>query len=319
MKQFVFLVCSLCAFFSTTAFAQMTYDYGSALDAAIKFYDANRCGPDAGTGNQFSWRGACHTTDKDGSIDLTGGYHDAGDHVKFGLPQCWSAATLGFALYEYPTVFTGTRKTQMLRAIKWFTDYFLKSHSSTGAFYYQVGDGNIDHGYWGAPEAQTGARPVIKAPPGSDVCAEAAAALALMYLNYKSDDAAYAQKCLDAAKDLYAIALANCNSKATARCSDGAGGNFYKSSSHYDDMCWGAIWLYTATGTATYLDSIDHWSTIPNDPGDNQYQKKWSPAWDDVILFVLLKMAEITGNDKYYQGVVWNLDWCRDASNKSPY
>ena len=84
-------------------------------------------------------------------------------------------------------------------------------------------------------------------------------------------------------------------------------------------MCWGGIWLYTATEDPTYLDSIDAWTLIPNDPGDNHYQKRWSPAWDDVILFVLLKMAEITGDDKYYQGLVWNLEWCRDECQKSPY
>jgi endoglucanase len=316
MKKLACCGC-LIALFALNAFPQ-TFDYGSALDAAIKFYDANRCGPDAGTGNLFSWRGACHTGDKDGSVDLTGGYHDAGDHVKFGLPQCWSAAILGWAMYEYPAVFE-SKKAAYFRMLKWYTDYFLKCHPSANVFYYNIGDGNADHGYWGAPEAQTGTRPVLKAPPGSDVCAEGAAALALMYLNYKSTDATYAEKCLTAAKELYAIALANCNSKETARSSDGAGGNFYKTSSHYDDMCWGGIWLYTATADTKYLDSIDHWTTIPNDPGDNHYQKKWSPAWDDVILFVLLKMAEITGNDKYYQGVAYNLDWALNQANKSTY
>ncbi|MBN1127414.1 MAG: glycoside hydrolase family 9 protein [Chitinispirillaceae bacterium] len=301
----------------TVSFAQ-THDYGSALDAAIKFYDANRCGPNAGTGNQFSWRGACHTDDKDGSIDLTGGYHDAGDHVKFGLPQCWSAATLAWAMYEFPDVFA-PRKAAYFRMLKWFTDYFLKCHPSANVFYYGVGDGNADHGYWGTPEAQTGARPVRKAPPGSDVCALASSALSLMYLIYKSEDAAYAERCLTAAKSLYAIALANYRTKETGRSTDGAGGNFYKTSSHYDDMCWGGIWLYTATGTSTYLDSIYAWTLVPNDPGDNHYQKRWSPAWDDNILFVLLKMAEITGDERYYQGLVWNLEWCRDVCNKSPY
>ncbi len=314
MKKYAIatIVC-LTAFLSTNTFGQMDFDYGSALDCAVKFFDANRCGPDAGTGNLFSWRGACHTSD-----EVTGGYHDAGDHVKFGMPQCWSAATLGWAMYEFPTVFE-PRKAAYFRAIKWFTDYFLKSHPSNGSFTYQIGDGNADHGYWGSPEGQTGSRPVIKAPPGSDVCGEASAALSLMYLNYKSTDEAYAQKCLDAAKDLYAMAVAGGGSKETARCSDGSGGNFYKSSSHYDDMCWAAIWLYTATGDAKYLEKVDAWIAIPNDPGDNNYQKKWSPAWDDAILFVLLKMAEITGDDKYYQGVVWNLEWCRDVANKSAY
>ncbi|MBN1759364.1 MAG: glycoside hydrolase family 9 protein, partial [Chitinispirillaceae bacterium] len=229
--------------------------------------------------------------------------------------QCWSAATLAWAYYEYPTAFAPV-KDKFFRMLKWFTDYFLACHPSAGVFYYGFGDGNADHGYWGAPEAQTGDRPARKAPPGSDVLAEGAAALALASLIFEDD--AYAKKCLDAAKELYDLALDNAGSIETARMNDGAGGNFYKSSSHYDDMCWGAIWLYTATGESEYLDPIEAWSKIPNDPGDNQYQKKWSPAWDDVILFVLLKMAEITGKDSYYDGLVWNLEWCRDECNKSP-
>jgi endoglucanase len=314
MKKFAFFGC-LIALLSLNAFPQAN-DYGSALDAAIKFFDANRCGPDAGTDNAFSWRGACHTGDKEGSTDLNGGYHDAGDHVKFGLSAAWTAALMGWALYEYPSVFE-TKKIALLRAIKWYTDWALKCHTSAGTLYYLIGDFNSDHGYWGAPEAQTTARPITKAPPGSDVCAATAAALALMYLNCKTSDATYAQKCLTAATELYSVALANAGSKTTARCTDGGGGNFYKSSSHYDDLCWAGIWLYTATEKTSYLDSIDAWSAIPNDPGDNHFQKKWSPAWDDEMLFVLLKMAEITGNDKYYQGVVWNLDWCKNSANKA--
>ena len=309
MKKWAF-ICSTLALTGTSAFAQL--DYPSALKAAITFFDANRCGPDAGTGNKFAWRGACHKDDQ-----VPGGYHDAGDHVKFGLPQGWSAATLAWTYYEYPTVFAPV-KADFFRMLKWFTDYFLASHPSPDVFWYNIGDGNADHGYWGPPESQTGPRPAIKAPPGADVMAQHAAALALMSIIYKSEDAAYATKCLEAAKSLYTLALANAGSTATGRASDGAGGNFYKSSSHYDDLAWGAIWLYTATGTASYLDPVEAWTKIPNDPGDNHYQKKWSPAWDDAILSVLLKMAEITGKQEYYDAIVWNLEWCRDVSNKSP-
>ncbi len=292
------------------AFAQL--DYAGALDAAIMFFDANRCGPDAGTGNKFSWRSACHIGDA-----VTGGYHDAGDHVKFGHPQGWSAATLAWAYYEYPDVFA-SRKADFFRMLKWFTDYFLASWNGS-EFYYNIGDGNADHGYWGAPEDQTGERPALKAPPGADVLAQHSAALALMYLIYKAEDEAYATQCLNAALAMYDLALANAGSTATGRGSDGSGGNFYKSSSHYDDLAWGAIWLYTATGTSSYLDPIEDWTKIPNDPGDNHYQKQWAPAWDDAILFVLLKMAEITGKQEYYDAIVWNLEWVRDAAPKSPY
>jgi endoglucanase len=313
MKLYVLLGYLILATTMNVSSAQASFDYGSALDAAMQFYDANRCGPDAGKDNLFSWRGACHTTD-----EIPGGYHDAGDHVKFGLPQCWSAALLGWAMYEYPSVFE-SHKEKYFHMMKWFTDYFLACHTSNGSFVYQIGEGNADHGYWGAPEQQPSSdRLVIKAPPGSDVCGEAAAALALMYLNYKSTDESYANKCLDAAKDLYSMAVASAGSKETGRCSDGAGGSFYKSSSHYDDVVWGAIWLYTATGDDKYLDNVDEWILIKNDYGDDPFNKKWAPAWDDVTMFNLVKLAEITGNETYYKGVVSNLDWFKNTCRKSP-
>jgi len=68
--------------------AAASHDYATALKYSILFYDANKCGPDAAVDNVFSWRGPCHTTDgSEIGLDLTGGYHDAGDHVKFGLPR----------------------------------------------------------------------------------------------------------------------------------------------------------------------------------------------------------------------------------------
>ena len=41
--------------------------------------------------------------DGDGCVDLTGGWHDAGDHVKFGLPGSYSASTVGWGYYEFGT------------------------------------------------------------------------------------------------------------------------------------------------------------------------------------------------------------------------
>jgi len=36
--------------------------------------------------------------DGDGKVDVSGGFHDAGDHVKFGLPQAYAASTVGLGL-----------------------------------------------------------------------------------------------------------------------------------------------------------------------------------------------------------------------------
>src|SRR6185295_4191132 len=70
-----------------TASGQTTPDYRDALEKAIWFFDANKCGSSVAANTVFPWRGSCHITDGNQAspaLDLSGGFHDAGDHVKFG-------------------------------------------------------------------------------------------------------------------------------------------------------------------------------------------------------------------------------------------
>jgi hypothetical protein len=47
-------------------------------------------------------------------------------------------------------------------AVKWATDYFLKAHTAPNEFYGQVGQGDVDHAFWGRPEDMTMPRPAYK-------------------------------------------------------------------------------------------------------------------------------------------------------------
>ncbi|HEV2664382.1 MAG TPA: glycoside hydrolase family 9 protein [Blastocatellia bacterium] len=327
MRAALYLLATLtiCTFQPQSHFSQTTFDYGDALEKAIWFFDANKCGPNAATDNVFSWRAACHTSDGSAASpprDLTGGFHDAGDHVKFGLPQGFSASILGWSLYEYRAEFDSAGMTaKTLRTLKYFTDYFLRSHPNATTFYYQVGDGNADHGYWGSPELQTGSRPLFVATPSSpavDILGQHAAALALMSINYRSTDAAYANQCLAAARELFNMARTSVATCTGAGCRGQDGGDFYNSTSHFDDLAWGAIWLHIATGEQSFLDSVDGWISQPNDSNDNPYQKRWTMAWDDMTLANLLKMHQLTGRTKYRDGLRWNLVWYRDTLQRTP-
>ena len=74
--------------------------YKEALKYALQFYDANKCGSDAGN-NVSSWRGACHVNDgKDVGRDLSGGYHDCGDHVNFGITCNYDVSVIGWGLHD---------------------------------------------------------------------------------------------------------------------------------------------------------------------------------------------------------------------------
>lgn len=299
-----------------SAFAEETnFNYVDAFAKSILFYEANWCGPDAGN-NRIEWRGPCHCEDgKDVGLDLTGGFHDCGDHVKFGLPQCASASTLGWAYYEFKDVFIAKGQDgYMLNILKHFCDYFIKCFPNKTTFYYQVGDGDVDHQYWGPPELQTYNRPAyyVATPtnPGSDVAGDAAAALALMYLNYKDRDSVYADKCLTYAKDLYTFGMTyRGNSK---------GQSYYLPRDYLDELMWGSVWLYIATNDQTYMDNVEKLMVEKKISGDNMFNDNWTQCWDYVLTGVFTKLATISSNPKYKIIAEDHLDYWQNRLKSTP-
>lgn len=295
--------------------ADSNFNYVDAFAKSILFYEANWCGPDAGN-NRIKWRGPCHIEDgKDVKLDLTGGFHDCGDHVKFGLPQCASASTLAWAYYEFKDVFIEKGQDgYMLNILKHFTDYFMKCFQNKNTFYYQLGEGEADHAYWGPPELQTYNRPTYysatSAKPGSDVAGDAAAALALMYLNYQDKDKDYANTCLAYAKDLYTFGMSYRGSS--------LGQSFYQPKDYYDELMWGAVWLNIATGEKKYMDDIDKLMTEKGMGGDNMYNDHWTQCWDYVMTGVFTKLAQISDKPKYKVIAEEHMDYWQNGLDSTP-
>lgn len=72
-------------------------------------------------------------------MDLSGGYYDAGDNVKYGLPMAFTVTTLSWAAIYYKQELKAAKELDNVReAIKWGTDYFLKASSKKGRLYVQV-------------------------------------------------------------------------------------------------------------------------------------------------------------------------------------
>jgi hypothetical protein len=72
-------------------------------------------------------------------VDLVGGYYDAGDHVKFGLPMAFTVTMLSWSLIEYgDDVAASGELGHALEAIKWGTDYFIKAHTSPDELWAEV-------------------------------------------------------------------------------------------------------------------------------------------------------------------------------------
>ena len=239
------------------------YNYAKLLQESLYFYDANMCGPEVSSKCGLSWRSNCHTADqtvtyKGKTVDVSGGFHDAGDHVKFGLPQGYSAMVLALGYYEFGQAFDELGQTAHYQTIMdYFCDYFTRctvyNGSSVEAFCYQVGDGGADHAYWGAPENQTGSRPAFFADasnPATDEVCVAIAALAIHAANFP--ESANSETYLKTAKDLMTFVQKNSKSCAT----NGAAG-FYNSTDWKDDYCSALAALYAATGEASYKTELN--------------------------------------------------------------
>ncbi len=332
--------------------------WAEALQKALWFFNVNKSGPGVYC-TDVQWRGDAHLgdghikldpadpngvehlsqafieqnrdvldSDGNGEVDLAGGYHDAGDYIKFTLTTAYAASMIAWSMHEYPDAYLATGLAdEALGQIRWAADYLLKStfirddgDPSTidplVAFAHQVSDVSDHACFWMPPEVRrTELCPrkaffVSEEHPASDVTAAAAATLALtgrvVYDMRKTQaDVDYAEKCVNYAKSLYQFASQY--PEVTAGDDDG----LYESNSTNDDLAWAAIWLYLvnpAENEAYLEDAVDGerpWLSYGSQAeilrltdATNTWVPAWSESspqsWDSMRAGVILKMAQIS-------------------------
>ncbi|RZC54001.1 hypothetical protein C5167_012855 [Papaver somniferum] len=235
-----------------------TIDYADALTKSILFYEGQRSGKLPGN-QRMTWRK--DSALNDGSligVDLSGGYYDAGDNLKFNFPMAFTTTVLAWSVLEFGQLM-GSDLQYAIDAIKWSTYYLIKCTNNPGVIYVQVGEPNSDHGCWDRPEDMDTDRmsyAINTTHPGSEVSAEMAAALAASSIVFKSNDPVYSKILLDRATQVFNFANAyqgNCND-----CLRPFVCPFYCDWSGFqDELAWGALWLYKATHQPSYLDILN--------------------------------------------------------------
>ena len=144
-------------------------------------------------------------------VDLVGGYYDAGDNVKYGLPMAFTVTTLAWGAIFYESQLQELGELENVRAaVKWGTDYFLKAASRHNRLYVQVGDPIQDHQCWVRPENMKTARTVLmidEQHPGSEIAAETAAAMAASSILFRRVDQPYSHSLLNKAKSVRNFSL----------------------------------------------------------------------------------------------------------------
>jgi hypothetical protein len=309
MKKIYYLLLSLSMMLPGMLHAQVNPsfgedDYKKALWMTTRFYGAQRSGhgpnwliaeheptnvPSAL--QQYSGnfvKGKSFIKDADGSYDLTGGWFDCGDHVKFGQTLFYSAYMLILGYSEFPagyddhysfnyegyigaSDYTWEGKKgkpngipDILDEVKYATDYFLKAMRDESTFYYQVGNGDLDHKHWVTSSFMSalpkneggeaeGSRQIYKATGNATSMASfCGATLAAMARLYKPFDPEYAQACLNKAIVAYNFV------KNTTKGNTGGGGYYGAKPKYEPDMVVLFAELYRTTKDQKYLDEAQN-------------------------------------------------------------
>ncbi|XP_065870696.1 endoglucanase 8-like [Euphorbia lathyris] len=232
-------------------------DYGVALNKSILFFEGQRSGK-LPSNQRMNWRkdSAIH----DGSdigMDLSGGYYDAGDNIKFNFPMAFTTTLLAWSVIEFGQLM-GPDLNHAMDAIRWGTDYLLKSTSIPGSVVAQIGEPYNDHNCWERPEDMDTARTtyvVNQTHPGSEVSAEIAAALAASSLAFKNIDASYSKTLLERAAEVFEFADKYQGSYNTS-VGEGVCPFYCDCSGYKDELVWGAAWMYKATNDQKYWNYV---------------------------------------------------------------
>ncbi|KAJ8420825.1 hypothetical protein Cgig2_017131 [Carnegiea gigantea] len=275
----------------STRLVDSYHDYQEALTKSILFFEGQRSGY-LPQDQRVGWRGDSGLGDGSGrGVDLTGGYYDAGDNVKFNFPMAFTTTMLAWSVVEFGESMPSSELRNTLVAVKWASDYLLKSISQPNRIYVQVGDPISDHNCWERPEDMDTARTVyaVDAPnPASDVAAETAAALAAASMAFRSADPGYSETLLRNA--ISAFQLADSYRGAYSDNSDVRQGAcpFYCDFDGYQ-----ATWLRRATQDESYINYVaSNAHTLGADDNINEF------GWDNkhAGLNVLVSKEVIEGS-----------------------
>lgn len=269
-------------------------------DDLLEFMRQQRCGY-----NPFV-DAACHTFDGRTAfgpqppgtyINVTGGWHDAGDQLKYLLTASNATAQMLLAFQLAPRDRADTDKfntlgqpggngvPDILDEALWGLNWMLRLHPAPDELYHQVAD-DRDHKGFRLPQNETvdygwgagGARVVYFAdgqPQGlqqyksesngvANLAGRYAAAMALGYQIFKDERRmpSLAQTLLKAGREVYALGQA----KEGVQQGNSYGAPYrYAETTWADDMEWGAAELYRATKNPRYLRDAKHYAMLARD------------------------------------------------------
>lgn len=236
-------------------------------DEMVEMYRIQRCGQDTnqalnGFNNKPSseaLHAACHTDDAKASngqrVDMTGGWHDAGDNNKYGANTGWLIGTMAITYMRHTKAdfdYDNNGTPDLLDEVRYGADSMVKILASTGntGVYDIIDAPNGQQYWWNYPTNESGRIAHSRNAPNPltyDATMKTAGGLAAVARAFETEDPAFSEKCKNAAIGAYKWANSNTGNK----------GGWYEAKNQNGIRFWAAVQLYKLTSDASYKSTAD--------------------------------------------------------------
>lgn len=239
--------------------------YDQLLTDVVRMFYLQRCGMELSTdlAGDFA-HPVCHHTKarhyKTGELlDVSGGWHDAGDYGRYVAPGAKAAADLLLAYERNPGAFSddmnilesGNGIADVLDEVKYELDWMMKMQDANGGVYHKVTCANFP----GTVLPQDETEELLVMPVSNTATGDFAAVMAIAARVYEQTDSAYAAKCLQVSKKAADYLEQNIERGGFANPTDIATGE-YPDTHDEDELLWALAELYKTTKDAVYEEKL---------------------------------------------------------------
>lgn len=238
--------------------------YDETFDAVVKMLYLQRCGEalDEEYAGDFA-HDACHNTNaivyagtSSATVDVSGGWHDAGDYGRYVVSGAKAAADIMLAYESNPEAFgddagipeSGNKIPDILDEARYELEWLLKMQdTASGGVYHKVTCANFPETVM--PEEETDQ--LILSPISNCATGDFAAVMAMAARVYEDIDSDFADTCLKASLKAMTYLESNDNGSGFVNPSDIATGE-YPDADDTDERFWANAELFKTTGEAKY-------------------------------------------------------------------
>lgn len=226
--------------------------YQTCLTALVDMFYYQRCGGDLDERAGVFAHPACHTSPAriygtEERLEVSGGWHDAGDFGRYIVPAAKAVADLLLARQWNPDAFAHPGLTPLLEEARWELEWMLKMQRADGGVYHKVSCAR----FCGMIMPHEEKEELIISPVSTTATGDFAACMAMASRFYAKEDAAFALRMREAAERAWDFLQQT--DPILFRNPDGISTGGYGDGSDADERLWAHVELALTCGDDKYL------------------------------------------------------------------